>query len=250
MKMIELNKIYNEDCLEGMKRIPDGSVDCIICDLPYGTTACKWDTIIPFELLWEQYERIIKDKGNIILFGTGLFAYKLALSNEKLFRYELIWKKSKCGSPLTAKYMPMKRHENIMVFGKSASVYNPQMTEGKPYKRKFTPNKKNNMQFGVKGVSTDNKGTRHPISILDFAQQWRRQDQLHPTQKPVALIEYLIKTYTNEGETILDNCMGSGTTAIAAIRTKRNFIGFELQKEYFDMAEKRIKDERRQLTLF
>lgn len=248
--MIELNKIYNEDCLEGMKRIPDGSVDCIICDLPYGTTACKWDTIIPFELLWEQYERIIKDKGNIILFGTGLFAYKLALSNEKLFRYELIWKKSKCGSPLTAKYMPMKRHENIMVFGKSASVYNPQMTEGKPYKRKFTPNKKNNMQFGVKGVSTDNKGTRHPISILDFAQQWRRQDQLHPTQKPVALIEYLIKTYTNEGETILDNCMGSGTTAIAAIRTKRNFIGFELQKEYFDMAEKRIKDERRQLTLF
>ena len=144
----------------------------------------------------------------------------------------------------------MKRHENIMVFGKSASVYNPQMTEGKPYKRKFTPNKKNNMQFGVKGVSTDNKGTRHPISILDFAQQWRRQDQLHPTQKPVALIEYLIKTYTNEGETILDNCMGSGTTAIAAIRTKRNFIGFELQKEYFDMAEKRIKDERRQLTLF
>lgn len=248
--MIELNRIYNEDCLEGMKRIPDASVDCIICDLPYGTTACKWDTIIPFELLWEQYERIIKDKGNIILFGTGLFAYKLALSNEKLFRYELIWKKSKCGSPLTAKYMPMKRHENILVFGKSASVYNPQMTEGKPYKRNFTPNKKNNMQFGVKGVSTDNKGTRHPISILDFAQQWRRQDQLHPTQKPVALIEYLIKTYTNEGETILDNCMGSGTTAVAAIRTKRNFIGFELQKEYFDIANKRIKDEQQQLSLF
>ena len=248
--MIELNRIYNEDCLEGMKRIPDASVDCIICDLPYGTTACKWDTIIPFELLWEQYERIIKDKGNIILFGTGLFAYKLALSNEKLFRYELIWKKSKCGSPLTAKYMPMKRHENIMVFGKSASVYNPQMTEGKPYKRKFTPNKKNNMQFGVKGVSTDNKGTRHPISILDFAQQWRRQDQLHPTQKPVALIEYLIKTYTNEGETILDNCMGSGTTAVAAIRTKRNYIGFELQKEYFDIACERIKKEQQQLSLF
>ena len=248
--MIELNRIYNEDCLEGMKRIPDASVDCIICDLPYGTTACKWDTIIPFELLWEQYERIIKDKGNIILFGTGLFAYKLALSNEKLFRYELIWKKSKCGSPLTAKYMPMKRHENILVFGKSASVYNPQMTEGKPYKRNFTPNKKNNMQFGVKGVSTDNKGTRHPISILDFAQQWRRQDQLHPTQKPVALIEYLIKTYTNEGETILDNCMGSGTTAVAAIRTKRNYIGFELQKEYFDIACERIKKEQQQLSLF
>lgn len=248
--MIEINRIYNEDCLEGMKRIPDGSVDCIICDLPYGTTACKWDTIIPFEPLWEQYERIIKDNGNIVLFGTGLFAYKLALSNEKLFRYELIWKKSKCGSPLTAKFMPMKRHENIMVFGKSASAYYPQMEKGTPYKRAYTPNKKNNMEYGIKGVSTDNKGTRYPISVLDFAQQWRRQDQLHPTQKPVALIEYLIKTYTNEGETILDNCMGSGTTAVAAIRTKRNFIGFELQKEYFDIANKRIKEEQLQLSLF
>ena len=248
--MIELNRIYNEDCLEGMKRIPDASVDCIICDLPYGTTACKWDTIIPFEPLWEQYERIIKYNGNIVLFGTGLFAYKLALSNERLFRYELIWKKSKCGSPLTAKFMPMKRHENILVFGRSASAYYPQMEKGKPYKRNYTPNKKNNMEYGIKGVATDNKGTRYPISILDFAQQWRRQDQLHPTQKPVALIEYLIKTYTNEGETILDNCMGSGTTAVAAIRTKRNFIGFELQKEYFDIANKRIKDEQQQLSLF
>lgn len=248
--MIELNRIYNEDCLEGMKRIPDGSVDCIICDLPYGTTACKWDTIIPFDKLWEQYERIIKPNGNIVLFGAGLFAYKLALSNEKLFRYELIWKKSKCGSPLTAKFMPMKRHENILVFGKSASAYYPQMEKGKPYKRAYTPNKKNNMDFGIKGVSTDNKGTRYPISILDFAQQWRRQDQVHPTQKPVALLEYLIKTYTNESETVLDNCIGSGTTAIAAIRTNRNYIGFELQKEYFDIANKRIKEEQMQYKLF
>ena len=233
-----------------MKRIPDGSVDCIICDLPYGTTACKWDTIIPFDKLWEQYERIIKPNGNIVLFGAGLFAYKLALSNEKLFRYELIWKKSKCGSPLTAKFMPMKRHENILVFGKSASAYYPQMEKGKPYKRAYTPNKKNNMDFGIKGVSTDNKGTRYPISILDFPQQWRRQDQVHPTQKPVALLEYLIKTYTNEGETVLDNCIGSGTTAIAAIRTNRNYIGFELQKEYFDIANKRIKEEQMQYKLF
>ena len=248
--MIKLNRIYNEDCLEGMKRIPDGSVDCIICDLPYGTTACKWDTIIPFDKLWEQYERIIKPNGNIVLFGAGLFAYKLALSNEKLFRYELIWKKSKCGSPLTAKFMPMKRHENILVFGKSASAYYPQMEKGKPYKRAYTPNKKNNMDFGIKGVSTDNKGTRYPISILDFPQQWRRQDQVHPTQKPVALLEYLIKTYTNEGETVLDNCIGSGTTAIAAIRTNRNYIGFELQKEYFDIANKRIKEEQMQYKLF
>lgn len=248
--MIELNKIYNEDCLEGMKRIPDGSVDCIICDLPYGTTACKWDSVIPFDKLWEQYERIVKSKGNIVLFGSSVFAYKLALSNERLFRYELIWKKSKCGSPLTAKYMPMKRHESILIFGRSAAVYNPQMEKGVPYKRAYTRNGKNNMEFGIRGVATDNKGTRFPISILDFPQKWRRQDQLHPTQKPVELLEYLIKTYTNEGETVLDNCMGSGTTAIAAIRTKRNFIGFELNKEYFDIANKRIKAEQQQLSLF
>ena len=243
-------KLIHGDCLTEMKLIPDASVDMILCDLPYGTTACKWDVIIPFDKLWEQYERIIKPNGNIVLFGTGLFAYKLALSNEKLFRYELIWKKSKCGSPLTAKYMPMKRHENILVFGKSASAYYPQMEKGKPYKRAYTPNKKNNMEYGIKGVSTDNKGTRYPISILDFAQQWRRQDQVHPTQKPVALLEYLIKTYTNEGETVLDNTMGSGSTGVACIRTKRKFIGIELNDEYFGIAQKRISQEQQQLSLF
>lgn len=136
--MIETNVIYNEDCIEGMKKIPDKSIDCIICDLPYGTTACKWDVVIPFDKLWEQYERIIKPKGNIVLFGTGLFAYKLALSNEKLFRYDMVWKKSKCGSPLTAKYMPLKKHELLLVFGKSASYYEPQMSVGEPYHRKYT----------------------------------------------------------------------------------------------------------------
>ena len=180
--MIEL---YNDDCLKTMQTIPDHSVDLILCDLPYGVTACKWDTVIPFDELWRHYERIIKPKGNIILFGTGLFAYKLALSNEKLFRYELIWKKSKCGSPLTAKYMPLKKHENILVFGEAASKYNPQLVEGTPYARKYTPLKKNDMQYGIKGGETDNEGTRHPITILDFPQKWRRQDQVHPTQKPV-----------------------------------------------------------------
>lgn len=237
-----MNKIdlIHGDCLVEMQRIPDKSVDMVLCDLPYGTTACKWDVIIPFDKLWEQYERIIKNNGNIVLFGTGLFAYKLALSNERLFRYELIWKKSKCGSPLTAKFMPMKRHENILVFGRSASVYYPQMEKGKPYKRNYTPNKKNNMEYGIKGVAADNKGTRYPISILDFPQQWRRQDQLHPTQKPVELLEYLIKTYSNEGDTILDNCAGSFSTAIAAINTNRCFIGIEKDENYFSIGTTRV----------
>ena len=234
-------KLINGDCLIEMQNIPNKSVDMILCDLPYGTTHCKWDTIIPFELLWKEYERIIKPKGNIVLFGNGLFAYKLALSNEKLYRYDLIWEKSKCGSPLTAKYMPLKKHEHILVFGKSASIYNPQMTEGKPYKRKFTPNRTNNMNYGIKGVFTDNKGTRHPISVLKFAQKWRRQDQVHPTQKPVELLEWLIKSYSNEGDTILDNTMGSGTTGVACVRTNRHFVGIELDKEYFDVAKERIK---------
>lgn len=233
-------KLINGDCLIEMQNIPDHSVDLILCDLPYGTTACKWDVLIPFDKLWEQYERIIKPKGNIVLFGTGLFAYKLALSNEKLFRYEIIWKKSKCGSPLTAKYMPLKKHENILVFGKPASKYNPQMSVGTPYKRKYTPNKKNEMGYGIKGVSTDNKGTRHPITVVDFPQKWRRQDQVHPTQKPVELLEYLIKTYTDDGDLVLDNCMGSGSTGVACKNTNRDFIGIELNKEYFDIANERI----------
>ena len=139
------NKIYNEDCLWGMERIAKHSVDLILCDLPYGTTKCRWDILIPFPDLWRQYERILKPSGNILLFGTGLFAYKLALSNESWFRYELIWKKSKCGSPFTAKYMPMKRHENILVFGRPAATYNPQMQPGIPYARRWTPNKRNEL---------------------------------------------------------------------------------------------------------
>ena len=192
--------------------------------------------------MWSEYERILKPKGNIVLFGAGMFAFKLALSNEKLFRYDMVWKKSKCGSPFTAKYMPLKKHEMILVFGESAAYYYPQMTEGIPYKRKWTPNKQNNMKYGIKGVQTDNKGTRHPITVLDFPQQWRRQDQMHPTQKPVALLEYLIKTYTNEGETVLDNTFGSGSTILAAINTNRKFIGIEMNDKYFDIAQKRIKD--------
>jgi site-specific DNA-methyltransferase (adenine-specific) len=235
--MIDLKK---GDCLELMRVIPDKSIDAIICDLPYGTTANKWDSIIPMDVLWCEYERIIKPKGNIILFGTGLFAFKLALSNEKLFRYDMIWEKSKSGSPFTAKYMPLKKHEIILVFGESASKYNPQMTTGKPYKRKWTPNKLNNMKYGIKGVQTDNKGTRHPITILKHAQKWRRQDQVHPTQKPTSLMEFLVNSFTDKNDTVLDNTMGSGTTGVACVNLNRNFIGMELDDKYFDIATTRI----------
>ena len=249
--MIELNKIYNEDCLEGMKRIPDGSVDCIVCDLPYGTTACAWDSIIPFDLLWEQYNRIIKPKGNIVLFASGRFVFQLYNSQPNKYRYDLIWKKTKCGSPLTAKYMPLKMHEHILIFGESSAVYNPQMTYGgTPYKKDYNHayGIKNAHRYGIKGVHTDNHGERHPISVQEFQQKWRRQDQLHPTQKPVELIQWLIRSYSNEGDTILDNCGGSGTTAIAAIREKRHFILFEKDPIYWEKSVKRVEQELRQLT--
>lgn len=244
MEKFEINKIYLGNCLELMNGIPDKSIDAIICDPPYSITANEWDNILPFGEMWKQYERIIKDDGNIILFSSGLFTYKLALSNEKLFRYELIWKKSKCGSPFTAKYMPMKKHENILVFGKPAAKYNPQLIDGEPYKRHYTLNKVNNMKYGIKGVETDNKGTRHPSTILDFPQKWRRQDQLHPTQKPVELMEWLINSYSNESDLILDNCCGCGTTCVAAVKTHRNYIGMEIEEKYYKIAVNRVENEK------
>ena len=237
---MELNKIYNEDCLEGMKRIPDKSVDMILCDLPYGTTACKWDTIIPFEPLWEQYERIIKDNGAIVLFGTEPFSSFLRTSNIKRYRYDLIWEKSRFTNFLFVKKQFGKVHENISVFYKKQPTYNPQMEAGEPYKRKGT-GKPKTKELMI-NPSTDNgkvsDGLRYPKSILKFP--FHNVGNVHPTQKPSDLFEYLIRTYTNEGETILDNCMGSGTTAIACINTDRNFIGFELDETYFNLANERI----------
>ena len=206
--MIEL---YNDDAIKIMRQLIDKGVevDAIIADIPYGIHNNKFDEVIPFDDMWDCLTKLVKPKGNIVLFAGGLFTYKLALSNTKLFRYELIWKKSKCGSPFTAKYMPLKKHENILVFGKSAAYYEPQMQIGTPYKRKYTPNKVNNLGFGIKGVQTDNKGTRHPTTILDFPQKWRRQDQLHPTQKPVELMEFLVTSYCPENGLVLDFTMGS-----------------------------------------
>jgi len=237
--LLEVNKIYNMDCLEGMKYIDDKSIDMILCDLPYGTTKCKWDIVIPFEPLWEQYERIIKDNGAIVLFGSQPFTSALVMSNLKLFRYEWIWQKTLATNFMLVKKQPAKKHENILVFYKKQPTYNPQMEIGKPYKdkpRKRTVGIHGNAETIKKAIN--NEGTRYPSSVQLFSNGNNRN--VHPTQKPVELCEYLIKTYTNENELVLDNCIGSGTTAIACINTNRNFIGFELDKEYYEIAKNRI----------
>lgn len=239
MNDIELIK---GDCIEVMKHFIDDGLrfDAIICDPPYGIHNGNFDIVIPFGEMWECLNQLVVPKGNIVLFGSGMYTYKLALSNEKKFRYEMVWKKSKCGSPLTAKYMPLKKHENILVFGEPASYYEPQMLTGKPYKRKYTPNKVNNLKYGIKGVETNNEGTRHPCTVLDFPQKWRRQDQVHPTQKPVALMEFLVKSYCPENGTVLDFAMGSGSTGVACKNTGRKFVGIEIDEKYYDIANERI----------
>lgn len=231
---MELNKIYNEECIEGMKKIEDKSVDMILCDLPYGTTSCKWDTIIPFDLLWEQYERVIKDNGAIVLTASQPFTTKLIDSNIDLFRNCWVWNKKISGNPLLAKHQPLKVHEDICVFSKKRHNYYPQMRKGKMRKKGGGRSKLFDMEMSAKYSDE-----YYPISIIEFSNAKRG---IHPTQKPVALFEYLIKTYSNEGETILDNCMGSGTTAIAAINTNRNYIGFELDEEYYNASIERIKE--------
>jgi site-specific DNA-methyltransferase (adenine-specific) len=241
---MELNKIYNEDCLIGMKSIPDRSIDMILCDLPYGTIRCHWDTIIPFKDLWEHYERIIKQNGAIVLFSSQPFTSALIMSNPNLFRYEWIWEKSKASNFLNAKKQPLKAHENILVFGIKSPLYYPQKTKGEPFNKgiRKSDNGKFTEAFGAVKINKtiENKdGFRLPRSVQYFVTA-EREGKLHPTQKPIALIEYLIKTYTIEGEIVLDNCIGSGTTAIGCINTNRNFIGFENNKEYFDIANKRI----------
>ena len=225
------------DCLELMKDIPDGSVDMILCDLPYGTTACKWDSIIPFKPLWEQYKRLIKDEGAICLFGLEPFSTELRHSNLKMFKYDWIWEKEQGANFMLCKYQPYKVHEIISVFSKKKHLYIPQMTEGKPYiSGKGTSGEITN---NVAKVQTWNNGTRYPRSIQRFNTE-KSKSSFHPTQKPVALLEYLIKTYTNEGDIVLDNCMGSGSTGVACVNTNRRFIGIELDDKYFEIAKQRI----------
>jgi len=239
VRPIELNTIYNEDCLEGMKRIPDKSVDMILCDLPYGTTQNKWDSVIPLDRLWEQYNRIIKDNGAIVLTAQTPFDKVLGVSNLKQLKYEWIWDKKLATGHLNSKRMPLKRHENILVFYKRPPVYNPQFTKGEPYDKGFALRESENWGKQVAVSGKNESGRRHPTSLI-VKSNANQRIKVHPTQKPVELFEYLIKTYTNEGETVLDNCMGSGTTAIACLNTDRQYIGFELDADYYKLANERI----------
>ena len=231
-------KLYQGDCLEVMKQIPDKSVDMILCDLPYGTTSCPWDVVIPFDKLWEQYNRIIKDNGAIVLFGSEPFSSALRMSNIKNYKYDWVWNKKQTGNPFLAKKQPLKIHENIMVF--NTSFYKPIMRVGK-MRTKGGSKESNIKVFG--GTDKTQNNIYYPTSVLDFPNCANKSKKLHPTQKPVDLCEYLIKTYTNENDVVLDNCMGSGTTGVACKHLNRNFIGIELDPNYFEIAKNRINGE-------
>lgn len=255
---MEIDRIYQGDCLELIKQLPDKSIDCIICDPPYevlnkNNKDAQWDRIIPFDELWQQYERVAKDDAAIILFAQGMFTARLMMSNPKLWRYNLIWQKGgRCSGFLNAKKMPLREHEDIVVFYRKQPTYNPQMTKCLPHERNHSRGRQQGEQtnrcYGEFGKAEDIiTDLKYPKSILNFN---RPHPQIHPTQKPVALIQYLIKTYSNENDLILDNCIGSGTTAVAAIKEKRHFIGMEINKEYYDIACKRVKEAKMYQTLF
>jgi DNA modification methylase len=227
-------KLMQGDCLKLMREIPDGSIDMVLCDLPYQQTACSWDKLIPFEPLWAHYKRVIKPNGAIVLFGSQPFTSALVMSNHKWFKYCWIWQKEQGTNFQSAKYQPLKNHEEVIIFGKGRITYNPQMTKGQPF---ISGKGESNGVYGktIK-KQVENFGTRYPKTV----QKFNRQTGLHPTQKPVPLLEYLIKTYTNEGETVLDNCMGSGSTIVAAKNLNRRAIGIEMEPTYFNLAKERI----------
>lgn len=227
------------DCLERMNEIEAGTVDMILCDLPYGTTCCSWDAVIPFEPLWEQYERVIKENGAIVLFAAQPFTAVLATSNLKLFRYEWIWEKPIATGFFNANFQPLRAHENILVFYKSKPTFNPIKTFGHPRKtakRRDIGSEHYGKQVNIKAYDSTE---RYPRSVQLIGRD-KQKSNFHPTQKPVALCEYLIRTYTHEGETVLDNTMGSGTTGVACVNTGRSFIGIEQEQKYFEIAQERI----------
>ena len=236
-------QLIHGDCLEKMKDIPDKSIDMILCDLPYGTTACKWDVVIPFEPLWEQYKRIIKDRGAIVLFGSEPFSSALRMSNIKNYKYDWVWEKTKPSGHLNSKKQPMRATENISVFYEKQCIYNPQgLVKGKFNNNRPSRGKKEKGKY-VHGLEREigiSEYTGYPNNILRFSNP--NNKALHPTQKPVALLEYLIKTYTLENETVLDFTIGSGSTAVACINTNRNFIGIEKDETYFKIANKRVDE--------
>lgn len=274
-------KLYQGDCLEIMKSIPDKSIDMVLCDLPYGTTQNKWDSIIPLndyieidskqiykdefylqqfikgmdkkeiDLIWNNnhkkglwtfYKRIIKDNGAIVLTSQGIFTAKLILSNKSQFKYKMVWEKSKATNFLNAKKQPLRKYEDICVFYKKQPVYNPQMRIGEPYNKGIRKDQLTGSYGVFNPVEVKSDGLRYPNDIIYFKTAESEGKVYHPTQKPVALCEYLIKTYTNEGDLVLDNCMGSGTTGVACLNTNRKFIGIELDKKHFGTAKERLEN--------
>ena len=234
-------KLYNDDCLKVLPTIPDKSIDFILTDPPYGTTACKWDFVIPFEPMWKNLKRIVKENSAIALFGSEPFSSHLRISNIKNFKYDWIWQKEQGTGFGNAKKQPLRNLEIISIFYKNQCLYNPQKFKGKPYKTKSKSGNHKNSVYedgGLNSIITINKGDRFPLQLLKFN---RDKNKVHPTQKPVALLEYLIKTYTNENDTVLDFTMGSGSTGVACKNTNRNFIGIELDKKYFNIAKQRIE---------
>ena len=231
-------QLIHDDCLKAMLDIPSYSIDMVMCDPPYGTTACKWDSVIPLSPMWEQLKRVIKPNGAIVMTASQPFTTTLISSNMKMFSYCWVWEKSKPVGHLNANRKPMNKHEDIVVFSSKQPTYNPQGLKDIP-PRKITRTNKGSIYGKQAGVGSVQKKTGYPHSIIQFQSQ---NGELHPTQKPVALMEYLIKTYTNEGETVLDFAMGSGTTCVACVNTGRDFIGIEMDAEYFRSAENRIKE--------
>ena len=244
-------RLLHGDCLELMKDIPDKSIDMILCDLPYGTTKNKWDSCIDLDKLWRGYKRIIKDRGCIALFAQCPFDKVLGASNLSMLKYEWIWDKPMPTGRLNCNFAPLKTHETVLIFSKSAAcyvknpenamIYHPQMTTGKPYKSLSGAPSTNYDTKWCKQTLIVNSGTRYPRDVQRFPHD---KIKIHPTQKPVALLEYLIKTYTDEGGIVLDNCMGSGSTGVACVNLNRNFIGMELKREYFDISRERIDNAR------
>ena len=251
-------KLLHGDCLELMKDIPDKSIDMILCDLPYGTTKNRWDSTLPFDKIWKQYTRIIKENGCIALFADGMFMADLMQSNKKLWRYNLVWDKELISGFLNANKMPLRVHEEICIFYKKLPTYNPQFTVGQPLHgmgTKFSKTKNKNNNYGnfdsCNNPSSKRVGDtkKHPKSILKFPRP-ASCVMFHSTEKPVKLLEWLVKTYTNESETVLDNCMGSGSTGVACVNTNRKFIGIELDKNYCDIANKRIEEAKTNASSF
>ena len=234
-------ELIHGDCLEEMDKLIEKGVkvDCVITDLPYGTTKCRWDVVIPFEPMWDCLNKLTKNNSAIVLFGSQPFTTDLINSNRKMFRYEIIWNKTFGKEPFAAGKRPMKAHENILLFYKKQPIFNPQYTKGKPYKDVRKDYKIKTERYAIEHIGYINDGYRNPISVIDFKNPNFRG--MHPTQKPVKLLEYLIKTYTNENELVLDFTMGSGSTGVACVNTNRNFIGIEKEEEYFNIAKERIK---------